>query len=300
MKSKALLSTSSLRRACMLGIVLFLAIPITNAEALPDPKVAITYSLKTADCLITPDPPHCGAYWQNIDAPIDAGDVEFVFDTSNSTEPKVDVTRATPLTVTIEYTTDMDGVIIDGPVALIQTDFGRDFIITTEAFGLTAVVTTEIDTVLSQIGTGMLSGSTITWDNLVAPYKETVGPMSFSNCVGDLCGLAAPTGGWPQDLSTVDEFDNQVGRAVVLPEFTVFTDTVFADAFASDNGTPDDPLDDIDRPDDQATVTDTWYGVEVVPEPSGEILLLAGVFGLAGLHRLRERGGASALFTSRR
>ncbi|MCH8889977.1 MAG: PEP-CTERM sorting domain-containing protein, partial [Myxococcales bacterium] len=46
------------------------------------------------------------------------------------------------------------------------------------------------------------------------------------------------------------------------------------------------------------------YGVEVVPEPSGEILLLAGVLGLVGLRRLRERGGASALcaslFTSRR
>jgi hypothetical protein len=293
MKSKALLSTSSLRRACMLGIVLFLAIPITNAEALPDPKVAITYSLKTADCLITPDPPHCGAYWQNIDAPIDAGDVEFVFDTSGSTEPKVDVTRATPLTVTIEYTTDMDGVIIDGPVALIQTDFGRDFIITTEAFGLTAVVTTEIDTVLSQIGTGALLGSTITWDNLVAPYKETVGPMSFSNCVGDLCGLAAPMGGWPQNLDATD-------RAVVLPDFTVFTNNVFADEFASDNGSPLNRMDDIDRPDEQAIVTDTWYGVKVVPEPSGEILLLAGVLGLAGLRRLPERGGVSALFVNRR
>ena len=80
MKSKALLSTSSLRRACRLGIVLFLAIPTTRAEALPDPKVAITYSLKTADSLMMTAP--CGAYWQNIDAPIDAGDVAFVFDPS--------------------------------------------------------------------------------------------------------------------------------------------------------------------------------------------------------------------------
>jgi hypothetical protein len=197
----------------------------------------------------------------------------------------------------------MDGDIIDGPVELTQTDFGRDFIITTEFVGLEAVVTTLIDTELSQIGTGMLSDSasppaTITWDNLVAPYKETV--SGSSDCVGDLCSVAMPTGGWPQDLGATD-------RAVVLPDFTVFTNTVFADEFVSDNGTPGDPfgtpgdpLDDIDRPDDQATVTDTWHGVEVVPEPSGEILLLAGVLGLAGLRRLRERGGVSALFVNRR
>ena len=285
MNSKALLSTNSLRRACMSGIVLFLAIPTTRAEALPEPKVTITYSLKTADG---------GAYWQNIDAPIDAGDVEFVFDTSNSTEPKVDVTRATPLTVTIEYTADSPGGnIVDGLVELTQTDFGRDFIITTSFIGLTAVVTTLIDTELSQIGTGTLSGSTITWDNIVAPYEETVLPGSVADCVGDLCALAAPTGGWPQDLAATD-------RAVVLPDFTVFMNTVFGDEFASDNGTPLNRLDDIDRPDDQATVTDTWYGVEVVPEPSGEILLLAGVLGLAGLRRLRERGGVCALFVNRR
>jgi len=275
----------------MLGIVLFLAIPTTRAEALGDPKVAITYSLKTADCLAPPDDDRCGAYWQNIDAPISAGDVEFVFEIGQIAEPKVNVTRATPLTVTIEYTTDMDGVIIDGPVELTQTDFGRDFIITTEFFEAEAVVTTLIDTELSQIGTGTLSGSTITWDNLVAPYKETV--SGSSDCVGDLCAAAMPTGGWPQDLGATN-------RAVVLPEFTVFTNAVFADEFASDNGTEFNRLDDIDRPDDQATVTDSWYGVEVVPEPSGEILLLSGVLGLAGLHRLRERGGVSALFVNRR
>jgi hypothetical protein len=85
-----------------------------------------------------------------------------------------------------------------------------------------------------------------------------------------------------------------------LPDFTVFTNTFFGDEFASDNGTTT-PLDDIPRPDPNATVNDTWYGV---PEPSGEILLFAGVLGLAGLCRLRERGGAFALcaslFTSRR
>jgi hypothetical protein len=302
MHTEALLATSRLRRACMLGIVLSVAIFTTNAEALPEPKVAITYSLKTADCPVIDE--YCG-YWQMIDAPIDAGDVEFVFDTSASMEPVVDVTRATPLTVTIEYTTNMDGDIIDGPVYLTQTDFGRDFTITTTFLGLDAVVTTLIDTQLWQIGTGTLSGSasppaTITWDNVVAPYEETVLAGSVSDCVGGLCDLAAPTGGWPQDLSTVDEFDNQVGRAVVLPDFTVFTNTLFADEFVSDNGTPGMHSDDIDRPDDQATVTDTWYGVEVVPEPSGEILLFAGVLGLVGLRRLRERGGVSALFVNRR
>ncbi len=109
-----------------------------------------------------------------------------------------------------------------------------------------------------------------------------------------------PEGGWPEDLGATD-------RAVVLPDFTLFTNNVFGDEFASDNGTPNDPSDDIERPDradpdSDTEVRDTWYGV--VPEPSGEILLLAGVLGLAGLYRLRERGGAFALcaslFTSRR
>ena len=72
----------------------------------------------------------------------------------------------------------------------------------------------------------------------------------------------------------------------------MFTNDFFGDEFASDNGTPNNASDDIPRPDDDATVRETWYGV--VPEPSGEILLLAGVLGLAGLHRLRERGGAPA------
>jgi hypothetical protein len=264
----------------MLGIILSVAILTTNAEALPEPKVTVTYSLKTIDG---------GAYWQKISGtPFGIGDAEFVFDTVDSLDPKVNVTRATPLVVTIEYTADSPGGnIVDGPVELTQTDFGRDFVLTT---GVT-VVTTLIDTVLSQKGTGTLSGSTITWDNVVAPYKETV--VGSADCVGDLCGLGAPTGGWPQILNATD-------RAVVLPDFTLFTNTVFADEFASDNGTPNDPSDDINRPDERATVKDTWYGVEVIPEPSGEILLLAGVLGLAGLNRLRERGGASALFASRR
>ena len=51
-------------------------------------------------------------------------------------------------------------------------------------------------------------------------------------------------------------------------------------------------------------MTDLWDGVEIGPEPSSEILLLAGALGLVGLSRLRERGGASALvanlFASRR
>ena len=74
------------------------------------------------------------------------------------------------------------------------------------------------------------------------------------------------------------------------------------DVFVSDNGTPNDPPgndDDINRPDPDATVKDTWEGVSL-PEPSGEILLLSGVLGLLGLARLRERGGVSALFAKRR
>jgi hypothetical protein len=278
----------------MLGIVLSVAIFTTNAEALPEPKVAITYSLKTADCLIMPPPVRCGAYWQDIaGTPFGLGDAEFVFDTANSMNPDVTVIRADPLVVTIEYTLDSPGgIIIDGPVELTQTDFGRDFVL-----DVATTVTTLIDTELFLKGTGTLSGSasppaTITWDN---SYEEAV--LGSSDCAGDLCGLAGP---WPQDLSTYTPPAPPVGRAVVLPTFTVFANTVFADEFASDNGTPNDPSDDIDRPDANATVNDTWYGVEVVPEPSGEILLLTGVLGLAGLCRLRERGGASALCASRR
>ena len=305
MHMEALFSMSSFRRACVLGILLSVAILASNAEALPEPKVTITYSLKTSDCLNLVD---CGAYWQKISGtPVGLGDVEFVYDTAASLDPKVNVTRATPLVVTIEYTADSPGGnIVDGPVELTQTDFGRDFILTTTIGASEAVVTTLIDTVLSQKGTGTLSGSatppaTITWDNVVVPYEETV--VGSSNCVsggdGDLCGFSPPEGGWPQSLNATD-------RAVVLPDFTVFMNSVFGDEFASDNGTPVDRSDDIDRPDERETVfvTDTWYGVEVVPEPSGEILLLAGVLGLAGLRRLRERGGASALcaslFASRR
>jgi hypothetical protein len=274
----------------MLGIILSVAILTTNAEALPEPKVTITYSLKTDDG---------GAYWQDIrNTPLGAGDVEFVFDTVDSMNPRVNVTRATPLAVTIEYTADSPGGnIVDGPVELTQTDFGRDFILTTSFLGLEAVVTTLIDTVLSQKGTGDLiidaggEEGTITWDNVTAPYEETV--VGTSDCVGDLCNVGEPPPVWPRDLDATD-------RPVVLPTFTVFKNTVFGDEFASDNGTPGDPTDDIDRPDPEtsSTVTDTWYGVEVVPEPSGEMLLLAGVLGLAGLSRLRERGGAAALFAS--
>ncbi len=283
MHTEALFSMNSLRRACTLGILLSVAILATSAEALPEPKVTITYSLKTSDG---------GAYWQKISGtPIGIGDVEFVYDTVSSGDPKINVTRANPLVVTIEYTADSPGGnIVDGPVELTQTDFGRDFILTTDF----TVVTTLIDTSLWQIGTGTLSGSTITWDNVTAPYEEVV--VGSSDCVGDFCSIAGP---WPKDLSTVDpDTGDPVGRAVVLPTFTLFTDTVFADKFASDNGTPGDPSDDIDRPDPIAMVKDTWEGAEVVPEPSGEILLIAGVLGLAGLSRLRERGGASALIAS--
>ena len=286
MHTEILFSTSSLRRACTLGILLSVAILATNAEALPEPKVTITYSLKTADG---------GAYWQKISAtPLGIGDVEYVYnpdpDTGGSGDPKVVVTRAHPLAVTIEYTADSPGGnIVDGPVELTQTEFGRDFLLTTSF----TVVTTLIDTSLWQIGTGTLSGSanppaTITWDNVVAPYEEVV--VGSSNCVGDFCSVAGP---WPKDLSTIDpETMLPVGRAVVLPTFTVFADTIFGDAFASDDGTSGDPSDDINRPDPNATVKDTWEGV---PEPSGEILLLAGVLGLACLSRLRERGGAYSL-----
>jgi len=272
MHTKTLLSTSSLRRARTLGIVLSVAIPTTQAEALPEPKVAITYSLETIDG---------GAYHQKIsDTPAGLGDVDYVVDVANSGDPNVNVFVDNPLVVTIEFTADSPGGnIVDGPVELTDTHFEREFEIDSSGLSL---VYTAISTMLSRKGTGTLFGSTITWENVVAPCQESV--IGESTCTGFGCSFV--TDPFPRDLDGT--FD------VPLPTFTVLTVNTFGDAFASDNGTPNDPSDDIDRPDADATVKDTWEGVAVIPEPSREILLLAGALGLVGLGRLRERGGASA------
>jgi len=251
----------------MLGVVLSAAMFATNAHALPEPKVTVTYSLETNDG---------GAYRQKIsDTLFGAGDADYVVDVVDSGDPSVTVFVDNPLLVTIEFTADSPGGnIVDGPVEITDTHFEREFEINS---GVT-VVTTVLSTVLSRTGTGTLSGSTITWDNVVGvnAYQESV--IGEGNCVGDLCGFV---GTWPRDLSGIND--------VILPTFTVLTLSTFGDAFVSDNGTPGDPSDDIDRPDPDATVKDTWEGVEVVPEPSREILLLAGALGLVGLNRLRER-----------
>jgi len=265
MHTEALLSTNLLGRACVLGIVLFAAIIATDAEALPEPKVSITYSLEAVDG---------GAYRQEISGTLlGAGDAKYVFNTMGSGDPAVTIFVDNPLEVTLEYTADAPGGnIVDGPVEITDTHFEREWEINS---GVT-VVTTVLSTVLSRTGTGTLSGSTITWDNVVGvnTYQETV--VGEGNCVGDLCGFV---GTWPRDLDGINE--------VILPTFSVLTIDTFGDAFVSDNGTPDDNADDIDRPDPDATVKDTWEGV---PEPSREILLFAGILGLAGLSRLRERG----------
>jgi hypothetical protein len=270
MHMEALLSTNGLRRACVLGIVLFVAILATNAEALPEPKVTITYSLEALDG---------GAYWQKISGtPSGLGDAEYVVDVADSGDPNVSVYVDNPLLVTIEFTADSPGGnIVDGPVELTDTHFEREFQINSS--GLSLVYTT-ISTVLSRKGTGTLSGSTISWENTVAPYQESV--VGDSTCTGFGCLFV--TDPFPRDLTGI--FD------VPLPTFSVLTINSFGDAFASDNGTPGDPSDDINRPDADATVKDTWEGV-ALPEPSREILLLAGALGLVGLNRLRERGDAS-------
>jgi hypothetical protein len=271
MNPKAFFSMNLLGRACMLSIALCVAMLATNAQALPEPKVAITYSLEVEDG---------GAYRQKIsETPSDLGNVDYVVDVGGSGDPSVVVFTDTPLLVTMEFTLDgPGGDIIDGPVELTDVHFEREFEL--DASSLTLVHTT-ISTVLERKGTGTLSGSTITWDNLV-PYQELVlPPFSMSTCTGIGCGFV--TDPFPRDLSGIQD--------VILPTFTVFTNTVFADEFASDNGTPGDPSDDIDRPDPDATVKDTWVGVEVVPEPRSEILLLAGALGIVGLGRVR--GGAS-------
>jgi hypothetical protein len=252
----------------MLVIVLSAVIFTTNAEALPDPKVTITYSLRVDDG---------GTYRQKItETPFDLGNADYVFDTVSSGDPNVTVFVASPLEVTIEYTADAPGGnIVDGPVELTHTHFEREFEI-----DATVTVTTVLSTMLSRVATGTLSGSTITWDNGVNAYQEDV--VGFADCepVGILCDLG---GTWPRDLTDINE--------VPLPDFTI---SPSGDAFVSDNGTPGDPSDDINRPGDNATVKDTWEGMEFVPEPSREILLLAGALGLVGLRRLRECGGAFA------
>jgi hypothetical protein len=221
-----------------------------------------------------------GAYLQKIsDTPSGLGDVDYVVDVVDSGDPAVTVFVDNPLLVTIEFTADSPGGnIVDGPVELADTHFERDFEI--DASGL-SLVRTVISTVLWRKGTGTLSGSTITWENVVAPYQESV--IGESTCTGFGCAFVSDP--FPRDLDGIND--------VPLPTFTVFTINTFGDAFASDNGTPNDPSDDIDRPDADATVKDTWEGV-AIPEPSRDILLLAGALGLVGLSRLRERGGASA------
>ena len=276
MNSEALPSMSSLRRVCMLSITLSVAMLASSAAALPEPKVTITYSLETTDG---------GGYFQNISGTTGGiGDVDYVFDVANSGDPKVNVLVASPMFVTIEYTADAPGGnIVDGPVELVDAYFEREFEI--DASGLT-LVHTDIIVWLSRKGSGTLSGSTITWDNVVAPFQESA--IGESTCTGLFCAFAQVP--FPRDLSGT--FD------VPLPTFTVFADTIFGDSFASDNGTPGDPSDDIDRPDPNAPeppaepdaiVKDTWVAVEV-PEPSSELLLLAGALVLVGLSRLRERG----------
>ena len=71
-------------------------------------------------------------------------------------------------------------------------------------------MTTVISTKLSQKGTGTLSGSTITWDNVVAPYQESV--VGSSDCVGSFCGFGY-----------VAERPDGIND-VPLPTFTVLTE----------------------------------------------------------------------------
>ena len=88
MNSKALLSTSSLRRACMLGIGLSVAVLATNAEALPEPKVRIpigTFHRRGGDGEIglwsgvaTDRFSTLSVTLQSVDAPADPGEVVLV------------------------------------------------------------------------------------------------------------------------------------------------------------------------------------------------------------------------------
>jgi hypothetical protein len=261
----------------MLSIALCVAMLATNAMALPQPKVSILYSLETADG---------GGYYQEVTGTLfGLGNVDFVFDVASPGNSKVTVLVASPLEVIIEFTADAPGGnIIDGPVELVYAYFDREWEVV-DGFNITTVHN-DILVWLSRKGTGTLSGSTITWDNTVAPYQESA--IGGATCTRGSCGFTF------RDLSVTN-------NDVTLPDFTVLANPVFGDSFISDNGTPGDGTlgtpspgdraDDIDRTLDpsEAVVIDTWLGVEL-PEPSREILLLAGALALVGLGRLRERG----------
>jgi hypothetical protein len=261
----------------MLGILLTVTVLATSAQALDDPKVTITYSLETPD----------GAYRQKISGTFGgAGDVDYVVNTAGSGDPMVTVAVDSPLFVTMEFTADAGGNIIDGPVELTDTDFDRKFSINSGPITATTVIKTD----LSRTATGSLSGSTITWDNVasVNVYQEDV--VGDVTCSGDpfVCGIS----GLPKSLNGTNE--------VPLPTFTISTTVDVADGFVSDGGTPGTPADDIDRFDPAATVKDTWYGVETsrvvannVPAIS-EIYLLVGTLGLVGFGYLRKRNSISA------
>lgn len=268
MKKQAPLSMQSIIRSCGRAVALSITLSATAALALPEPKLTVEYSLEVEDG---------GGYFQEIsNTPSGLGDVDFVMDTMDSLDPNVTVLTDSPLIVVIEYTADAPGGnIVDGPVELVDTWFERRFQV--DASGLTLVDTT-ISTMLERIATGTLTGSTIVWDNSPLPYQENV--IGEATCTGIGCGFVSDP--FPRDLDGIDD--------VPLPNFTLMNSGFFlGDSFASDNGTPGDNSDDIDRPDADATVKDTW-----VPEPSGGILLATGVLGLAGIGRHRRRGPATA------
>ena len=277
----------------MLSIASCVAMLATSAMALPQPKVSILYSLETADG---------GGYYQEVTGTtLGLGNVDFVFDVANSGDAQVDVVVASPLFVIIEFTADAPGGnIVEGPVEFVHAYFDRQWEIV-DGFGLTTV-DNDILVWLSRKATGTLSipdpplVPTITWDN---EQNESEGKFLYqesaiggATCTGSLC-----PGDFPRDLSVTN-------NPVPLPDFTVLTGTVFGDSFISDDGTPGDGTlgtpspgdraDDIDRTLDpgEAIVKDTWIGHEV-PEPSREILLLAGALALVALARLRERGDRS-------
>jgi hypothetical protein len=256
----------------MLSIASCLAMLATSAMALAQSEVSILYSLETADG---------GGYHQNVSGTLfGLGNVDFVFDVASPNDPKVTVLGASPLEVIIKFTADSEGNILDGPVELVHAYFDREWEVI-DGFNITTVHN-DILVWLSRKGTGILSGSTITWDNTVAPYQESA--IGGATCTRGSCGFSY------RDLSVTN-------NDVILPDFTLV-----GDSFISDNGTPGDGTpgtkapggdrdDDIDRTldPDEAVVIDTWIGYEV-PEPSREILLLAGALALVGLGRLRERG----------
>ncbi len=249
----------------------------SGAQALEPPKVVVTYSMDCEDG---------GKLVQTItDTPLGLGNQAFRICVGDDGSDDANVLTNDHV-VEIEYTADPNTqAIVDGPVEMITTDFAHSF----QVFAINGASTTLSDLVVSlhRESAGTLAGTLITWDQGANAYQSMT--TGQTDCAGNavICSLAAPPGGWPR-------VEDGLPKDRPIPLTTVTNGTNRAEEFLADNLTPGDVTDDIlTNMDSQATVYNTWHGVETsrvfVPEP-GEIALLAAGFGaLFGVGAVRRR-----------